>query len=88
MIYAHARIFGARNLNSIGGDKGYNSAKNIRAVKLAGVKECGIQQPKNIINGKIEHSAESKIHLENRRAGIEPLIGHCKQGGLRRSRMK
>lgn len=88
MIYAHARIFGARNLNSIGGDKSYNSAKNIRAAKLAGVRECGIQQPKNIINGKIEHNIESKIRLENRRAGIEPLIGHCKHGGLRRSRMK
>ena len=88
MIYAHARIFGARNLESIGGDKGYNSEKNIRSSRVAGVKECGIQQPKNIINGKLEHSVESKIRLENRRAGIEPLIGHCKQGGLRRSRMK
>jgi transposase, IS5 family len=88
MIYAHSRIFGAKKLESIGGDKSYNSQKNIRAAKIARVTECGIQQPGNVKNGKLKLSAENKILLSNRRAGIEPLIGHCKHGGLRRSRMK
>jgi transposase, IS5 family len=88
MIYEHARIFGPKKLQSLGTDKGYASEKNIRSAKAAGVKEIGIQQPYSTKNGKLEHSPERRKELENRRAGIEPLIGHCKHGGLRRSRMK
>jgi transposase, IS5 family len=88
MIYAHSRIFGAKKLKSIATDKSYYSQKNFRALEIARVTENGIQQPGNIKNGKLKLSQESKILLANRRAGIEPLIGHCKHGGLRRSRMK
>ena len=88
MIYEHAKIFGAKKLRSLGTDKGYASEKNIRAAKVAGIQEIAIQQPYNTKNGKLEHSPERRTELENRRAGIEPLIGHCKHGGLRRSRMK
>ena len=88
MIYEHSRIFGSKKLDSLGTDKGYASAKNIRSAKAAGVREIGIQQPCKTKNGKLEHSPERRTLLENRRAGIEPLIGHCKHGGLGRSRMK
>jgi transposase, IS5 family len=88
MIYEHAKVFGAKKLRSLGTDKGYASKKNIRAAKAAGIQEIAIQQPFSTKNGKLEHSRERRTELENRRAGIEPLIGHCKHGGLRRSRMK
>ena len=88
MIYEHSKVFGSKKLRSLGTDKGYSSERNIRAAKAAGVKEIAIQQPQNIKNGKLEHSPERRQELENRRAGIEPLIGHCKHGGLGRSRMK
>jgi transposase, IS5 family len=88
MIFEHSKLFGSKKLESLGTDKGYASDKNIRSAKAAGIKEIGIQQPWNTKNGKLEHSPERRLELENRRAGIEPLIGHCKHGGLRRSRMK
>jgi hypothetical protein len=88
MIYEHAKVFGAKKLDSLGTDKGYASQKNIRAARAAGVKEIAIQQTNNTKNGRLEHSPERRMELENRRAGIEPLIGHCKYGGLGRSRMK
>jgi IS5 family transposase len=88
MIYEHSKVFGARKLNSLGTDKCYASEKNIRSAKAAGVQEIAIQQPCTTKNGKLEHSPERKVELENRRAGIEPLIGHCKRGGLGKSRMK
>jgi transposase, IS5 family len=88
MIYQHSLVFGPKTLSSIGGDKGYASKKNIRSAKAAGIKEVAIQQPHSTKNGRLEHSPERKVEVENRRAGIEPLIGHCKQKGLLRSRMK
>jgi transposase, IS5 family len=88
MIYEHSKIFGSKKLESLGTDKGYASAKNIRSAKAAGVREIGIQQPFKTKNGKLEHGPERRTLLENRRAGIEPLIGHCKHGGLGRSRTK
>jgi hypothetical protein len=88
MIYAHAQVFGAKTLESLGTDKSYHSEANVTAAKAAGVREIAIQQPSSIKNGKLDLKPERKKELENRRAGIEPLIGHCKKEGLSRSRMK
>ena len=59
-------------------------------MKKKAVNEIGIQRPKNIKKQPINPmSQEREEELVNRRSGIEPLIGHVKQGGqLGRSRMK
>ena len=49
----------------------------------------GIQQPENIKQSPVALSQKEAEILYNRRSGIEPLIGHIKQGGqLGQSRMK
>jgi len=87
MIAEHARIFGGGVLDSIGTDKGYYSRKNIRAAVDAQIAEIGIQSPVSVkAQGAIDLMRVKK--LRDRRAGIEPLIGHAKRLGLGRSRMK
>jgi len=90
MIEAHQSLFGQGVLQSFGTDKGYYSQANrdyLGAVK--GLKELGLQQPGLDIGGLAEREAETRARLADRRAGIEPLIGHAKQGGqLGQSRMK
>ena len=84
-IADHAQIFGADILEAVGTDTGYYSAANIRKVQQAGINADGIQRPVNIK----EHPPEEIVRpLRNRRAGIEPLIGHAKAFGLGRSKMK
>ena len=90
MIEEHQGLFGQGVLQSFGTDKGYYSRTNnnyLRAV--VGLKERGLQQP-GLDNGSLtESEAETRARLADRRAGIEPLIGHAKQGGqLGQSRMK
>jgi hypothetical protein len=90
MIDAHQGLFGQGVLQSFGTDKGYYSRANnnyLRAV--VGLEACGLQQP-GLDNGSLtESEAETRARLADRRAGIEPLIGHAKQGGqLGQSRMK
>lgn len=86
MIEEHANIFGEGTLKSVSTDKGYWSAKNHKALVKQGVKEVGLQRPGKI---KDEQAKDLSDKLRDRRAGIEPLIGHTKQGGqLGRSRMK
>jgi transposase, IS5 family len=90
MVEAHQGLFGQGMLQSFGTDKGYYSQTNhdyLGAVK--GLKELGLQQPGLDIRGLAESEAETRARLADRRAGIEPLIGHAKQGGqLGQSRMK
>jgi transposase, IS5 family len=90
MIEAHQSLFGQGILESFGTDKGYYSQANhdyLCAVK--GLKEFGLQQPGLDIGSLAEREAEVRTRLADRRAGIEPLIGHAKQGGqLGQSRMK
>jgi len=88
-IEEHAKIFGGKKIASIATDKGYYSKKNIKTAQKSGIKEVGIQQPGNS-KAKLSNSqAALQEVLKDRRAGIEPLIGHVKQGGqLGRSRMK
>jgi IS5 family transposase len=89
VIEEHEELFGTKKLNSVATDKGYYSNKNVKSLISRGIKKIGIQLPCNVKNKHIDISSEQKEILSNRRAGIEPLIGHIKQGGqLGRSRMK
>ena len=68
-------------------DKGYWSLENRKKLQNQGITSIGLQQP-NTAKIKIEDISLQE-HLQNRRAGIEPLIGHAKHGGqLGKSRMK
>jgi len=87
MLAEHARLFGSECLTSLATDKGYYSTANIQAAFLAEVCEVGIQCPGNV-KPKGEVNEVMAKTLQDRRAGIEPLIGHVKQMGLKRSRMK
>ena len=89
LIKEHAKLFGNYPTNSVGADKGYWSSKNLKAVKKTKTKFIGLQSPKNIKNTSWQPEQQVHQKLINRRAGIEPLIGHVKQGGqLSRSRMR
>jgi len=88
MIEEHAFIFGAGRLDSIGADKGYYSHKNVLGAFERGVTEIGLQKPGVTDSAlSLEHEMMAK-RLRDRRAGIEPLIGHAKRFGLAKSRMK
>lgn len=85
IVIEHEKIFGKGILKDIATDKGYYSAKNIREIESLGVLADGIQRPGRVKN-KPEYA--NVVHLNNRRAGVEPIIGHVKEFGLRRSKMK
>ncbi len=90
IIEEHQDLFGPGVLQSFGTDKGYYSQANhnyLRAV--AGLEEFGLQQPGLDSESLTESERATYSRLADRRAGIEPLIGHAKQGGqLGESRMK
>jgi len=89
MIEEHEKTFAQTHLDSVATDKGYYSKKNIKILSDKKVRQIGIQLPSNAKNDAIQLSDEESEKLRNRRAGIEPLIGHAKQGGqLGQSRMK
>ena len=90
IIECHQELFDGAVINSVGTDKGYYSAGNEKYLQVKGVNEIAIQRPKNIKKLPLNPlSKDREEELVNRRSGIEPLIGHVKQGGqLGRSRMK
>ena len=90
MIVEHQGLFGDETLTSCGTDKGYYSGANHKYLRsLEGLKECCLQQPGLDSSSLLGDDAETHARLVNRRAGIEPLIGHAKHGGqLGTSRMK
>ena len=90
MITEHQRLFSQGTLRSCGTDKGYYSAANRKYLQaLPGLAEVGLQQPGLDLNPLSESERTTRRRLANRRAGIEPLLGHAKQGGqLGHSRMK
>jgi transposase, IS5 family len=90
IIEEHEKVFDKAKINSIGTDKGYYSKKNEKLLIEKGVNEIGMQRPWNIKKPKQKPlTKEREEELVNRRSGIEPLIGHLKQGGqMGRSRMK
>jgi hypothetical protein len=85
VIEEHQSVFGADVLKEIGTDKGYYTAENIRDAKQRSINADGLQRPANI---KKQPPQEVVQLLRDRRAGVEPLIGHAKQFGLGKSKMK
>jgi len=88
MIQQHQQLFGLKTLSSVATDKGYASKENRNILIEAGVQEIGMQ-----LRGLKELTTlmdlEGKTKLKNRRAGIEPLIGHLKHGWqMGKTRMK
>ena len=88
MLQAHQNIFGTQIPESVATDKKYFSPKNINALKKIGVQNIGIQAPSTAKKLPFNISEEDALCLRDRRAGIEPLIGHLKHGGFGKSRMK
>jgi len=87
LLEEHSKLFGKDVLKTVATDKGYWSAKNQDAITDLGITSDGLQRPVTIKRRPIDLDLEE--HLRNRRAGIEPIIGHTKLGGqLGRSRMK
>lgn len=81
--------FGKEKINSIATDKGYYGVNNVKRLIKKKISQVGVQIPANTKDKLATLSNEEAEILSNRRAGIEPLIGHAKQGGqLGKSRMK
>jgi transposase, IS5 family len=85
-VCEHASLFGEGRLESIATDKGYYSKANVSFCQKRGVNTDGLARPGNLKTDKVE--PELALPLRNRRAGVEPLIGHVKDFGLRKSRMR
>ena len=89
IVDEYENYFGKEQLYSVATDKGYYGANNVKGLIKRKVAKVGVQVPANTQNKNITLSDEEAETLSNRRAGIEPIIGHTKQGGqLGRSRMK
>lgn len=83
-ISLHRRVFD-ENPKSYGTDRGMYSTQNLELCLSAEVEKIAIQ-PKG--RAKPLVSRQDHQELSNRRAGIEPRIGHLKTRGLGQSRMK
>ena len=89
MIKMHQELFGKSNDVSTATDKGYYSKKNERFLEDETLEASGLQKPGSPRGSPTEEESVKQTDLVNRRAGIEPLIGHTKHGGqLGKSRMK
>ena len=89
LLNEHQALFGEGALESLSADKGYWAASNLKAAAKRNVRDIGLQAPSNIKNKRLLPTKEIQEELRDRRAGIEPLIGHAKHGGqLGKSRMK
>lgn len=90
MVIQHIELF-QTPIESIGTDKCYYSKENEQLALDFGVKAVAIQKPKRKLKDAPVNpiSQEQLETLENRRAGIEPIIGHLKKyWQMGRSRMK
>lgn len=90
MLSLHQRLFGPGVLASVATDKGYYSYKNEQLLIKSGVADIQLPRPERALDAPPETTPwPIRQELHDRRAGIEPLIGHTKQGGqMGRSRMK
>ena len=90
MVVQHIELF-QTSIESIGTDKGYYSKDNEKLALDFGVKAVAIQKPNRKLNDAPDNpiSQEQLEALENRRGGIEPIIGHLKRyWQMGRARMK
>lgn len=87
LLDEYVTIFGKRSARSVTTDKGYYSKENVKKALSLKFKDIGIQYPGNIKSPPLLSKKKEKL-LKDRRAGIEPLIGHVKNLGLRKSRAK
>jgi hypothetical protein len=85
VIQEHRKIFGTGVLKGVGTDKGYYTIGNIQGAKNLKINSDGIQRT---VKAKNQPPSAVVKTLRDRRAGIEPLIGHAKAFGLRKSKMK
>lgn len=90
ILSLHQTLFGTGSLTSVATDKNYYSYANEQLLIKNGVNEIQLPRPERTLNAPPETTpGPIRQELHDRRAGIEPLIGHAKQGGqLGRSRMK
>lgn len=90
MVVEHQKLFGKESLKSISTDKGYYAYFNQFFLEEEEIKEIGLPRPNRVLRAPYSMQGEGVMErLYNRRAGIEPLIGHLKNGWqMRRSRMK
>ena len=90
MIRNHQHLFGIGTLGSVATDKGYHSYDNEAFAKKCRIEHVYLPRPASIVTEtKSALTPEKRTELHNRRAGIEPVIGHTKQSGqLKKSRMK
>lgn len=89
VVDEYKAYFETDRLNSVATDKGYYSHTNVKTLTEKNITQVGVQVPVNTQNKYIPLSEQEWETLNKRRAGIEPLIGHTKQGGqLGKSRMK
>jgi len=89
LVEQNQELFGEGKLESITADKGYYSRANKEYLIKLGIKEIGLQESGK--DSSLPDIADQalKEELLNRRAGIEPLIGHLKANWqIGRSRMK
>lgn len=90
ILSLHQNLFGIGSLRSVSTDKNYYSYANEQLLIKNGVNEIQLPRPERALN-RLPETTPGPIRqkLHDRRAGIEPLIGHAKHGGqLGRSRMK
>ncbi len=89
IIKNYQELFGSKQNLSVATDKKYYSKDNEKFLQQATANSLGLQKPGDQSTNLSEETLNQKIALANRRAGIEALIGHAKQGGqLGKSRMK
>ena len=82
MLAEHQMLFGEDTLTSLSTDKGYWSNQNLKTAAQYKIRDIGLQPPANIKSNKILlPTQETQDKLRDRRAGIEPLIGHVKHRG-------
>lgn len=90
MIALHQQLFGQGVLRSVATDKGYYSFDNRQRLEEVCVQDIYLPRPNRTLSAPPDKTpGPIRQLLHDRRAGIEPLIGHTKHGGqLGRSRMK
>lgn len=90
LLKGHIELFKIP-INSITADKGYYSKANEKIALDFGVEKVGLQRPNRKLSNAPDNpiTEEEQALLFNRRAGIEPLIGHLKRNfQMGRSRAK